>query len=221
MAQAISIQTAASPGLPPQFICREAGHAAEQARALPANLLISVGMVESGRVDPLTGQLAPWPWTVNVDGAGHYFVNKQDAVAFARLAESSGARDVDVGCFQISLQQHPGAFASLDAAFDPASNADFAGRFLDGLKIQTGTWNAAIADYHSALPELGLPYQRRVLDAWQHLGGMPQDSVAGLLIVPDASIILESPSARQVRVITFDGETGPPFREWLPSVITP
>ena len=137
--------------VPPALACAAAGHAAEQAAALPANLLVSIGMVESGHPDPLTGRISPWPWTVNADGTGQYFMDKAAAEAFVRLAESSGAHDIDVGCFQVSLQSHPDAFATLDDAFDPAENANYAAGFLNQLKNQTGSWNTAIADYHSAV----------------------------------------------------------------------
>jgi hypothetical protein len=205
----------------PQGACDAAGRAAEQAGALPANMLVSIGLVESGRIDPATGEVTPWPWTVNVDGAGHYFQNEQDAAAFVRLAESSGAEDIDVGCFQISLENHPAAFSSLDLAFDPVANANFAARFLNQLKMQNGSWNLAIADYHSGLPALGLPYQRLVLNAWRGIGDVPS-GLGELGFAPaDPVVILEGPAARLVRVITTDEAWGPPLMAKLPRVITP
>jgi Transglycosylase SLT domain len=201
--------------VPPSLACDVAGRAAEQASAVPANLLVSIGMVESGRADPVSGKVVPWPWTVNIDGSSRYFMEKADAEAFVRLAESSGARDVDVGCFQISLQQHPNAFSTLDDAFDPIENADYAAAFLNRLKDQTGSWNTAIADYHSDTPDLGLPYQRRVLAAWHGLGDVP-------LVMDDAVdpvVILQSPAARRVHVYTMDDP--PPAGAGLPRVISP
>ena len=204
----------------PREICGAAGRAAEQAAALPANMLVSIGLVESGRVDPATGQGAAWPWTVNADGAGHYFETEKDAAAFVRAAEAAGAQDVDVGCFQISLQHHPGAFSSLDQAFDPASNANFAARFLGQLKAQTGSWNVAIADYHSALPAFGLPYQRLVLNAWHGFGAIPVGIWAPDLAL-DPVVIFEAPAARLVRVFTAADASAGPQMPGLPRVITP
>lgn len=202
--------------------CAVAGQAAEQADGLPAGLLVSVGMVESGRADPVTGQVAPWPWTVNADGNGQYFASKAEAEAFVRLAESSGAHDVDVGCFQVSLEAHPDAFATLDDAFDPVENANYAAGFLTQLKGETGSWNTAIADYHSSTPDLGLPYQRRVLAAWHGLGsvpvGMESDAV---FVVPDPVVILQSAAARRVKVYTMDDPVSEGARSGLPRVITP
>lgn len=200
--------------------CAAAGRAAEQMAAVPANLLVSIGVVESGRVDALTGRVAPWPWTVNADGRGAYFDSQAAAAAFVRFAQASGARDIDVGCYQISLEQHPDAFANLDEAFDPAANAAYAARFLDRLKAQTGSWDAAIADYHSAEPELGLPYQRRVLAAWHGMGEVPAGIGDGALPVPDPVVILQSAAARRVHVITADDPL-PAAASGLPRVITP
>ncbi len=67
---------------------------------------------------------------------------------------------------QVNLQQHPDAFPSLDAAFDPATNVAYAVRFLQGLREQTGDWARAAAMYHSATPSIGAEYERKVLAAW-------------------------------------------------------
>ncbi len=218
---AVGAAPAAAEALPGQA-CGAAGGEAEQVAALPANMLVSIGVVESGRADPATGQVAPWPWTVNVDGAGRYFSTKQDAIDYVRLAQSSGAQDVDVGCFQVSLKYHADAFASLDEAFDPAANARYAAGYLVQLKGQTGSWNSAIADYHSAEPDLGLPYQRRVLAAWHGLGAMPAGLAAMDIAVMDPGVILQAPAARLVRVITLSsGGTGSGSGAGWPRVITP
>ncbi len=195
--------------------------AAARAAGLPTNLLLSVGLVESGRADPVNGQVSPWPWTVNVDGAGHFFDNEAEAAAFVRLAQSS-AGDIDVGCFQVSLRYHPEAFSSLDQALDPAANARAAAVFLGQLRARTGSWSGAIAAYHSASPALGLPYQRRVLASWQGLGPLPDglNFAAAAPPAPDLVVIMQGPQARLVRVFTMDDPvTGGGPR--MPRVFTP
>jgi hypothetical protein len=201
-------------------VCGAAGRAAEQAGLLPAGLLVAIGMVESGRADPLTGQITPWPWTVNADGQGQYFPDKASAEAFVRLAESSGARDIDVGCFQVSLQQHPDAFPTLDAAFDPVANANYAARYLNQLRGQTGSWNMAVADYHSATPALGVPYEQRVLAAW-HGGSLPALAAGVSLPAPDPVVILQTAAARRVHVYTLADGPGAGLAPGLPRVIGP
>ncbi len=206
---------------PPPAACTTAGNAAETALGLPANILVSIGMVESGRYDPFSRRVTPWPWTVNIDGAGHYFESKQDAVAFTRLAQSSGANDIDVGCFQVSLKYHADAFADLETAFDPAANATYAAGYLSRLKTQTGSWNTAIADYHSAVPDLGLPYQRRVLAAWHGIGSVPSAIGDISIEVADPVVIMQSPAARSVHVFTMENLPAISTRPGMPRVITP
>lgn len=209
---------------PPAQVCAEAGHQAEQQAALPQNLLLSIGVVESGRADPLTGHVAPWPWTVNADGQGQYFSTKEAAMEFVRLAQSSGAHDIDVGCFQVSLEAHPDAFATLDEAFDPSHNASYAAGFLTQLKGHTGSWGTAIADYHSAMPELGLPYQRRVLAAWKAMGNLPfalgaYASEAIAYVAPDPVVIMQSAAAKRVHVYSMNDSARQSWHPGLPRVI--
>jgi Transglycosylase SLT domain len=213
---AFSACVRADADIPPVQACAAVGRAAELAAALPANLLLSIGLVESGRADAMTGRVAPWPWTVNVDGAGRFFPDEGAAIAFARLAETSGARDVDVGCFQISLEHHPDAFATLADAFDPVRNAAYAAGFLRRLQSRTGSWDRAIADYHSDTPDLGLPYERRVLAVWHGQGGGGPGGDE-----PDPFVILQSKAARQVHVYTMDDPTNAGLPAGLPRVITP
>ena len=138
--------------------------AAEHAQVVPPRILPAIGRVESGRPDPASkGRVRPWPWTIDVEGQGQSFATKEEAIAAVQALQERGVRSIDVGCMQVNLLQHPDAFASLDAAFDPATNATYGARFLAALFHQTKSWQMAIADYHSQTPELGIPYQQRVL----------------------------------------------------------
>jgi hypothetical protein len=152
--------------------CTAAAAAAGRAAGLPGNLLLAVGMVESGWTNPATGKRAPWPYSVNVDGKGYHFADAQAAINFVRLSQASGAQFIDAGCFQIDLRDHPDAFPTLKEAFDPQANANYAAGFLNRLHARLGSWDAAIAGYHSQIPALGLPYARLVLASW-HGGTMP------------------------------------------------
>ncbi len=150
----------------PGALCRAAIIAAERAGALPAQLLSAIGRVESGRRDPASGVLAPWPWTINAEGQGSFYDTKEQAIAAARGLQARGVRSIDVGCMQVNLMHHPDAFASLEQAFDPSANAAYAARFLTDLHAQTNDWSRAAALYHSATPELAAAYQTKVADAW-------------------------------------------------------
>lgn len=147
-------------------LCRQAIIAAERAHGIPSHLLASIARVESGRRDQASGSFNPWPWTINTDGQGSFYDNKAQAVAAATSMRARATRSVDVGCMQISLTYHPDAFPNMDAAFDPASNAEYGARFLVQLFEKTKSWPRAVELYHSATPEIGQEYQRRVYAAW-------------------------------------------------------
>lgn len=165
-------------GMPAGRLCRPAIEMAERQHATPARLLHAIARVESGRADSATGQVNPWPWTVNAEGQGFYFDTKPQAVAAVNAMRARGVRSIDVGCMQVNLLHHPDAFASIDQAFDPMTNADYAARFLRRLFEQTGTWEKAAAWYHSATPELGEAYQKRVMAVWPEERKLPQAALA-------------------------------------------
>lgn len=150
--------------------CRSAAHTFEQSARLPPGLLLAIGQVESGRADPTTGVINPWPWTTNQAGESHYFASASDAIVWTAAQQASGGRSIDVGCFQVNLHYHPDAFASLIEAFDPAANARYAADLLNRLHEQGGTWPAAIALYHSADPYEGQRYGSQVIAAWNNGG---------------------------------------------------
>src|SRR4051794_4891131 len=98
--------------------CEAAGAEAERAWQLPPGLLAAIGRIESGRYDPAAGKVAAWPWTINAAGQGRYFGSADTAVAAVRDLQMRGVRLIDVGCFQINLYYHPGAFATVEDGFD-------------------------------------------------------------------------------------------------------
>ncbi len=160
-------------GLAPARLCRPAIDMAERRHGIPSRLLQAIGRVESGKADPATGQVNPWPWTANAEGQGFYFNTKAEAIAAITGMRAKGMRSIDVGCMQINLLHHPDAFSGLEQAFDPMANADYAGRFLRKLFDQTGSWQKAAAWYHSATPELGEAYQKRVMAVWPEEQKLP------------------------------------------------
>jgi hypothetical protein len=130
-------------------------------------MLAAIGQVESGRPDPQAGRVRPWPWTIDANGVGQFFVTKAQAVSAVAALQAQGVRSIDVGCMQVNLMHHPDAFTSLGQAFDPASNTAYAVRFLNTLYRHTGSWSKSIAAYHSETPQIADDYQRRVLATWQ------------------------------------------------------
>jgi hypothetical protein len=152
-------------GLDPGLQCRAAIRAAEAAAGIPEHLMAAIGRVESGRLGA-DGRVNPWPWSINAEGTDYVYDSKPEVIRAVQALQAKGVRSIDVGCMQVNLLHHPRAFASLEEAFDPVANARYAARFLLELKGQTGSWDKATAWYHSATPELGEPYQRKVMAVW-------------------------------------------------------
>lgn len=143
--------------------CRTAIAVAEAKYHLPPALLGSIAKVESGRPIGSDGRVQPWPWTIDADGQALFLDSRAAAVAWARQGLQRGVRFMDVGCMQVDLQLHPNAFASLDQAFDPAANTDYAARYLRSLYDEAhGNWNLAVGWYHSHTVDLAVDYRDRV-----------------------------------------------------------
>ncbi|WP_187830138.1 transglycosylase SLT domain-containing protein [Siccirubricoccus phaeus] len=166
-------------------LCRQAIAAAEPASGLPRGLLLAIAMVETGRHDPATGRIAPWPWSWNAGGEPGFAPSRAAAEAELRALLEAGRRSVDVGCMQVNLLHHPDAFPRPEDGFDPARNVAYAIRFLKELYARTGNWGSAIAQYHSSEDARGAAYQSRVAmarlaAAWGQGGSVPLRAARGL-----------------------------------------
>ena len=185
----------------PSALCRTAILQAERLSRVPERLLDAIAVVESGRRDPVSGAVYPWPWTINVEGAGHFYDTKAEAIAAVQGFQARGIRSMDVGCMQVNLMYHPDAFASLDQAFDPVANAAYAARFLQQLYNQTNAWPLAAAAYHSFTPDVGADYARKVLAAW----GVPQLPVSSQVVTNTAAAPLPPVPGGRVAVLLPTG----------------
>ncbi|HEY0418883.1 MAG TPA: lytic transglycosylase domain-containing protein [Acetobacteraceae bacterium] len=174
-----SMLPSARAAYPPGLMCREAIRAAERAANIPDQLMAAIGRVESGKPDA-SGVVHPWPWTINAEGVGSFYESKAAAIAAVRALQARGVQSIDIGCMQVNLMHHPNAFASLEQGFDPAANASYAARFLNRLYAETGSWTRATANYHSATPELGDPYQRKVAAVLPEEQKHPRDMLQAL-----------------------------------------
>jgi hypothetical protein len=191
--------------------CDVAAEAAERSHQLPAGILAAIGRVESGRADA-AGHVVPWPWTIDAAGSGAYLPSVAAAVASVQTLQQRGQRNIDVGCFQVNLQQHPDAFPSLEAAFDPQTNADYAAAFLAALRQRTGSWDAAVAAYHSADPALGIPYRGQVFAQWGD-NAPPADAATaartgGFIVMAGVRVWTPSAPGTAPRMIRLDPDTG-------------
>jgi hypothetical protein len=136
---------------------------AEQRYHLPRALLVSIALAESGRSIKSIAQVRPWPWTINADGIGLFLESKAAAISWMHDLAANHSF-VDVGCMQVDLHYHPDAFTSLEDAFDPNANADYAARLLIQLyhTDAAGRWDLAVGLYHSHTTLLAAEFRQRV-----------------------------------------------------------
>ena len=141
--------------------CESAIAAAAAANDVPQDILMAIGMVESGLA----------PWVLNAEGTPYFLDNKADAVAQLTALQAEGIESIDVGCMQINQRWHPDAFATAEDAFDPAKNADYAARFLRSLYgLSNQSWADAVAYYHSSAQRYQRPYLCAVAARLEEMG---------------------------------------------------
>lgn len=178
-----------------QSICEAHTPELEEAFDLPQGVLTAISRVESGRPDSQGIRLG-WPWTINHDGKGLFFENKQDMLAYARAHIENGDKRMDLGCMQISVFWHQEQFADLEEMADPPTNIAYAAAFLADLKAKHGSLDQAIRHYHNADPVANTPYVARVYDVWKRISS---DAEVTLASIPAGQNIL--PNTASTRAI--------------------
>ena len=141
----------------PSDICTAAAQKAATASNIPLSVLIAITQTETGRRQD--GRTRPWPWTVNMEGEGHWFENRDAALAYVFENYNRGARSFDIGCFQINFRWHGENFNSIEDMFDPTANAQYAAKFLNDLHTETGDWSAAAGAFHSRTEAEAIGYR--------------------------------------------------------------
>lgn len=140
-------------------LCHRAIDDASRAYGVPHDVLLAISLTETGK--KIGGKTSPWPWTVNMEGAGVWFSSKREALQYVKQHYSRGARSFDVGCFQINYKWHRQHFRSLEEMFDPKINARYAAKYLVELYLETGSWSKAAGFYHSRTPQYYTKYAAR------------------------------------------------------------
>ena len=162
----------ASAAAPVSRLCDDAARAAASEAGIPAEIMLALTRTETGR--NRGGELAPWPWTVNMEGEGRWFDDRASALRFATDRYAMGARSFDIGCFQINHRWHGAAFASIAEMFDPVANARYAARFLNEIRSESGRggtgWAEIAGAYHSRTPSFAKRYRERFARILQTIG---------------------------------------------------
>lgn len=156
------------------ILCDIQTHKVEREEGIPAYLLKSISLAETGRWDKKKRVNFAWPWTVTALGVGNYFQNKDKALKYLHFLQANAITNIDVGCMQVNLHYHGNAFASLEDALDPAINIAYAAKYLKKLYQSAHSWTKAAGFYHSKTPKYFQRYKLKVLKYWkqqnQHAG---------------------------------------------------
>ncbi|MCO5136873.1 MULTISPECIES: transglycosylase SLT domain-containing protein [unclassified Shinella] len=110
---------------------------------IPAGILYSVGLTETGRKGSLQ------PYAMNIEGKAFFGRDRKDALRAFETARAQGAKLIDLGCMQINHHFHGDQFASPAEMFDPRKNVEYAASFLARLHARHETWTMAVARYHA------------------------------------------------------------------------
>jgi hypothetical protein len=176
----------------------------EREYGIPTHLLSAIATTESGRYHEGLKIRIPWPWTINAEGKGYFFDTKEQAIAAAKKLRAQGVRSMDLGCMQVNILHHSGAFASIEEGFDPQKNIAYAASFLRNLYEEDQSWKQAAASYHSRTPSRGTQYVSRVYDHWYNI---IEKLRAAKLQVPGTTTVAKAEEPRVTSVKKFDVST--------------
>ncbi|MDR1982489.1 MAG: transglycosylase SLT domain-containing protein [Holosporaceae bacterium] len=160
-------------------LCESEIASAEKKYGIPHRLFMAIGTVESGRsVDSQPKR--PYPWTICAAGKSYYFSTKSAAIAAVKRLMARGKRNIDVGCMQVNLLHHSNAFRTLEEAFTPKYNVDYAARFFIDLKNTYSSWTHAVGYYHSRAAKYYKPYCTVVYNTWTNVKNRKVNASSGV-----------------------------------------
>jgi hypothetical protein len=118
-----------------------------QRHGVPPLILYGVALQESKL---LFGPHAlPWPWTLNVRGAGLRYGSYPAAVAALRSCLAAGITRVDAGLMQVNWGYHSDKLQDPARALDPYPNLAVGANILRGHFDAAGDWYSAVGRYHA------------------------------------------------------------------------
>lgn len=117
--------------------------AAAEKYNVPAGILYSVGLTETGRKGSLQ------PFALNIEGKAVFARDGAEALSRFEAARGQGAKLIDMGCMQINHHFHGENFASPAEMLNPRKNVEYAANFLAQLHGRHETWTMAVARYHA------------------------------------------------------------------------
>lgn len=117
---------------------------------VPADILYSMALVESGKV--YKEKKLPWPWALNIDGQSVFCDSQQEAIS--RISQAIKNKQlVDIGLMQISWRWQKQRFSNPGEALVPIHNLKAGAiilreQFEHNQLENKGDWWDAVGRYH-------------------------------------------------------------------------
>jgi len=142
----------------PRNPCIQAAMQVERLLQIPAGLMTAIVLVES------SDGVEPNPFAINRAGAAIHPRSYRAAADLLRDTEGHPARDVDVGCAQISMRYHLDRVDGRpELALAPFRNVHLGGIILAENHRLHGSWTAAVGHYNARPGPIQNRYICRVL----------------------------------------------------------
>ncbi|TLG91336.1 lytic transglycosylase domain-containing protein [Pseudomonas edaphica] len=156
MCMLVSGWTLAVKALPPAY--QTAAHVV----GVPAEVLYAIALQESGI--SLRGTTVPWPWTLNIAGAPHYYPTRAQAcIALQSSLQNTAPTRIDAGLAQLNLGYQQHHYQRPCDLLDPYRNLAIAASILRDQYRPGESWLAAAGRYHRpAGGEIAERYRARV-----------------------------------------------------------
>ena len=159
-----SVQAPSSFGNPTPAACEYWLAQAELKYGIPPYLLHAVAITESGRNN------RPNPFAMNIGGRSYFASSTADMVQI--VERNGGGKNIDLGCMQVSLRHHGYKFDNWQRLLDPQTNVEYGAFFLRSLAVELGSWDRAVAAYHSRTSWRGLNYKCLVSRSYGRMFGV-------------------------------------------------
>lgn len=116
-----------------------------ESKQVPADILFSVAMAESGHQHD--GKQLPWPWALNIGGRPVYCRSRDEAVQRLKKALQRDQM-VDVGLMQLSWRWQKQRFRHIEEALIPMRNLEAGAAVLNEQYSASNDWWIAVGRYH-------------------------------------------------------------------------